>query len=78
MIYLDVGDLIYGLIWMEDVAGKQSARGYCPFVISVCGSEILAEKLDIQKLIVYLTDLDETNISRTRKLECRETFLALA
>ena len=28
-------------------------------VISVCGSEILMEKFDIQKLVVYATDLDE-------------------
>ena len=34
-------------------------------VISVCGSEILMEKLDIQKLIVYATDLGENNTSRT-------------
>ena len=51
--------MIYDLIWMEDVAGKQSAGVYCPSLISVCGTEILAVKLDIQKLIVYLTDLDE-------------------
>ena len=28
-------------------------------VISVCGAEILMEKFDIQKLVVYATDLDE-------------------
>ena len=44
---------------MEDVAGKQSARVNCSFVISVCGTEILMEKFDIQKLVVYATDLDE-------------------
>ena len=44
---------------MEDVAGKQSAGVDCPFVISVCGTEILMEKFDIQKLVVYATDLDE-------------------
>ena len=41
MTYFDVGDLIYDLIWMEDVAGKQSAGDYCPSVIGVSGSEIL-------------------------------------
>ena len=45
MTYLDVGDLIYDLIWMEDVAGKQSAGGYCSSVISVSGSEILCQKI---------------------------------
>ena len=30
-------------------------------VISVCGTEILMEKFDIQKLVVYATDLDEQN-----------------
>ena len=34
-------------------------------VISVCGTEILMEKFDIQKLVVYATDLDEKNTSRT-------------
>ena len=43
MTYFDVGDLIYDLIWMEDVAGKQSAGVYFPSVISVYGSEILAK-----------------------------------
>ena len=28
-------------------------------VISACGTEILTKKFDIQKLIVYATDLDE-------------------
>ena len=31
----------------------------CRFVISVCGAEILTKKFDIQKLVVYATDLDE-------------------
>ena len=35
-------------------------------VISVCGTEIIMEKFDIQKLVVYATDLDEKNTSRTR------------
>ena len=34
-------------------------------VISVCGTEVLMEKFDIQKLVVYATDLDEKNTSRT-------------
>ncbi len=34
-------------------------------VISVCGTEILMEKFNIQKLVVYATDLDEKNTSRT-------------
>ena len=49
MTYLDVWDLIYGLKWMENVAGKQSAGGYCHLVIIVCGTEILMEKFDIPK-----------------------------
>ena len=34
-------------------------------VISVCGTEILMEKFDIQKLVVYATDLDKHFTSRT-------------
>ena len=40
--YLDVCDLVYGLKWMEDVAGKQSAGVNCSFFISVSGSEIIS------------------------------------
>ena len=36
-------------------------------VISVCGTEILIEKFDIQKLIVYLTDLDKKNYQSYQK-----------
>ena len=50
---------------MEDVVGKQSAGVDCSFVISVCETEILTKKFDMQKLIVYLTDLDEQNTNRT-------------
>ena len=73
MTYLDVGDLIYGLIWMEDVAGKQSAGVYCPSLISVCGSEILAKKFNIQKVVVYVTDLDEKLICQYRILRSTRT-----
>ena len=59
MTYLDVCDLVYGLIWIEDVAGEQYIAGYCSFAISVRGTEILMEKFDIQKLVVYATDLDK-------------------
>ena len=34
-------------------------------VINLCVTEILMEQFDIQKLIVYLTDLDEKNTTRT-------------
>ena len=42
-------------------------------VISVCGTKILMETFDIQKLIVYLTDLDEKHTSRTRKMPSTRT-----
>ena len=43
----------------------QSCGGLDVPAISVCGTEILMEKFDIQKLVVYATDSDEKNTSRT-------------
>ena len=42
-------------------------------VISVCGPEVLLEKFDIQKLVVYVTDLDEKLICQYRILRSTRT-----